>query len=169
YEDLARPGAERFPDADLTRSLLHVHEHNVHDAHAPDGQRDHADEREDHFQAVDDGARDFGGLRRPEQVERTLIGRVVTVAVGEILADLPGGLRFDHRCRRLPDERIDVLVVRQPAHRGPRYEHAELVGPVVVRHLDLVDADADDFERLAADTDGLADRRDRAEQLSLYL
>ena len=39
-QDLAPPRAERLAHADLARALLHVHEHDVHDADAADGQRD---------------------------------------------------------------------------------------------------------------------------------
>ena len=43
-QDLAALRAERLAHADLARPLLHVDEHDVHDADAADGQRQHADE-----------------------------------------------------------------------------------------------------------------------------
>ena len=45
-QDLAAFRAERLAHADLARPLLHVDEHDVHDADAADRQRQHADERE---------------------------------------------------------------------------------------------------------------------------
>ena len=50
-QDLAAARAERLADADLARALLHVDEHDVHDADAADRERQHADERQHHLAA----------------------------------------------------------------------------------------------------------------------
>jgi len=105
----------------------------------------------------------------PKRFEGALVGRVVTIPLRQEFADLLGGLRLERRRRRLPDERVDVLVVRQPAHGRPRNEDAELVGPVVVRQLDFLFTDANNLEPLAADADGFPDGWNRSEELPLYL
>jgi hypothetical protein len=58
-QDVTPAGAERHAHADFAGSLLDVHEHDVHDADAADGEGHDADEREHEFESVDNGARDF--------------------------------------------------------------------------------------------------------------
>ena len=66
-EDLARAGAKRLANADLARPLLHVDEHDVHDADAADGQRQDPDEGQHDLQPADDAVGDLARLSGPER------------------------------------------------------------------------------------------------------
>src|SRR6516164_9894359 len=92
-EDVACAGAHGHADADFAGSLGHGDEHDVHDAHATDGERNKRDDQEEigHYAAgVGKGLSNLGVVADPEVV-RTAKGDVVTVA--EHGVDLSDGQR----------------------------------------------------------------------------
>src|SRR4051812_14609839 len=87
-QDVMPARAEGLPDTNLTRALLDVDEHDVHDPDAANRERQHADEREDDLEPRDDAADDLLHLRRAEHVRGPFVGRVEAIPIADVLAHL---------------------------------------------------------------------------------
>jgi len=60
--NIATGSADGLADADLADALAHVGEHDVHDAHSADDERDHGHEQQDHGERVGGAAGHFHQL-----------------------------------------------------------------------------------------------------------
>src|SRR5437879_527194 len=130
-KDVAPPGAERFPNADLARSLGNGHQHDVHDHDATDHQRDRHESWQGNEQDLADLAPEIehfvGGLHR----------KVVFIARAQVPAAAHDRLRLLHRLAHLADRarldgegvydpwRIDVALERRGGGRHGEFIERE--------------------------------------------
>ncbi len=167
-EDVATPGAKRFPDADLPGPLGHSNQHDVHDHdgahHQPDGGQDDRGDDEILLDRLPRRQRRIWGLQR-EVVGLAGVQFVPdTHDLPHLLLDIGQNLIV----RRLDDDRVDdaAITVEEPMDRGAIGRDNELVEGEAERAA-LFLRDTHDLVGHARDANRPADRIDGREEVRL--
>ena len=115
------PGrAQRLFHADFPRPLRYRHQHDVHQSHAADPQRDRPDERQQNLQPHADDVELRQLFLGIEDEDRALIVRLETVRRGQRVADRFGQLLVFQSLEIQPDppDVVDVLQTRPSSCTG---------------------------------------------------
>src|SRR6202158_2626596 len=166
--DVPFPSAESPPQTDFANALIDRDEHDVHDADAPNPERQNTDEDKQHLQTDGDAVDDGPKLFATEHLDRLLVGGRKLLARGESGENPRLGARLELRRDGFKYEHTAVLRVPKVTRRGIGNPRRFVVAREVVAQLDLAVHGADHRKPHACNDDRFADCGGSAEQLLAY-
>ena len=130
--------------------------HDVHHAHAANGQCDRADNAEHYLQPDRKGVDHFFAFYRVPYRRGFVVARIEVVASRNHLAHSGHSFQVQFSRLRLDDEHVGIAHLLEVAVHLEGNESVFIVRPLVHRVLNLVAQGADDLEGLSADQHALA-------------